>query len=109
MATYRVPLSPAPQRFAIALAKINYVLTVQWRESTEGGWFLDIADSSGVPILSGIPLVTGADLLAQFAYLNLGGQLIVRTDHATDEIPTFGNLGVDSNLYFVTEDTPPST
>ncbi len=58
-------------------------MTVVWRDapSMNGGYVLDIADANGKPIVQGIPFVTGADLLAQYAYLGIGGQLIVQTDY----------------------------
>jgi hypothetical protein len=46
-------------------------------------------------------LVTGADLLEQFGYLDLGGAFIVQTDHDIDAVPTFANLGTAGRLYFV--------
>ncbi|MNU03634.1 hypothetical protein D3C72_2477290 [compost metagenome] len=65
---------------------------------------LDIATAARVPILTGIPVVTGLDLLAQYAYLGFGGMLIVQTDHDADAVPTLGNIGIAGRLYFVTED-----
>lgn len=102
MATYEIPLSPTPQTFGIVLAQVAYNVTVQWRDADQGGWVLDLADENNVLIVGGIPLVTGADLLEQFDYLAIGGSLIVQTDHDTDAVPTFANLGVSSHLYFVT-------
>lgn len=101
MATWEIPLSPEPQRLAITLAGVAYVLTVRWRDADQGGWVLDIADGQSVPILAGVPLVTGADLLAQYAHLGFAGELIVQTDHDLDAVPTFENLGDTSHLYFV--------
>lgn len=98
---YEVPLRPQPEAFGITLAGKDYRLTVRWREATEGGWVLDIATSAGDPILMGVPLVTGADLLAQYPHLAFGGSLIVQTDHNPDAVPTFANLGQLSHLYFV--------
>lgn len=102
MARFEIPLSPQPQRFFIPLNGANYQFTVQWRDADQGGWVLDIADAQGAPILSGVPLVTGADLLAQFAYLGIGGKLTVSTDYAPDAVPAFTNLGLTSHLYFET-------
>lgn len=102
MATVEIPLSAEPQTFGIQLAGVQYQLTLIWRDDPQGGWVLDIADANSSPILSGVPLVTGADLLAQYAYLGFGGQLVVQTDHDVDAAPTFGNLGSSSHLYFVT-------
>jgi hypothetical protein len=53
--------------------------------------------------LPGLALVTGADLLAQYAYLNLGFSLVVGTDIAGQENPTKADLGITSHLYVVTE------
>jgi hypothetical protein len=64
------------------------------------GWVVDLLDDQDNPVVSGIPLVTGANLLEQYDYLNFGGQLIVQTDHDVDKIPTFENLGDECHLYF---------
>lgn len=102
MATvYEIPLSPSPQTFTVSLGGKSYQLTVQWRDAVEGGWALDIADSAGKPLVQGIPLVTGANLLDQFAYLGIAGQLRVQTDNDPDAVPAFDNLGNTSHLYFV--------
>jgi hypothetical protein len=53
-------------------------------------------------LVSGIPLVTGVDLLAPYAYLGFGGELLVATDGNTAAVPTYANLGTGSHLYFVT-------
>lgn len=104
MSTFEIPLDPSPQVFSIVLDGVAYVLTLIWRDFNMGGWVLDIADQTGAPIVGGLPLVTGADLLAQFAYLGIGGQLAVQTDHNPDAVPTFTNLGISSHLYFTTPD-----
>jgi hypothetical protein len=70
-------------------------------ENTFNGWCMDIFTSAGVPILSSIPLTTGADLLAQYAYLGLGFALFVATDDQPLKRPTYDNLGSTSHLYLV--------
>ena len=103
MAYVEIPLSPQPQTFSIQLGQITYKLTVAWNDDPAMQcWVLDIADVNGNAIVSGIPLVTGADLLAQYAYLGIGGSLAVLTDGDDTAIPTYENLGVNSHLYFVT-------
>ena len=102
MTVYEIPLTPTPQTFGITLAGIGFRMTVVWMAAPTGGWVLNIADASGNPIVSGIALVTGADLLAQYAYLGFGGSLVVQTDYNTDALPTFNNLGISSHVYFVT-------
>lgn len=97
---YEIPLSPAPQTFGITLGGQALIMTLQWREAGAACWLLDIADAAGNPMVAGIPLVTGHDLLEQYAYLGLGGALLVATDGDPDAMPTFDNLGVASHLYW---------
>ncbi len=91
-----------PQTFSITLGGVSYNLTLQYRSDPEGGWILDIADQSDNPILQGIPLVTGTNLLAQYAYLGLNGALYCQTSTDPDAVPTFDNLGSDGLIYWVT-------
>jgi hypothetical protein len=99
-AAFEIPLSPHAQFFVTSLAGVNYKLTFRWNDPAQI-WMMDIADSSGNPIISGIPLITGADLLAQYGYLNFGGALIVQSDVMPDAVPTLANLGKQGHLYFV--------
>lgn len=105
MTTFKIPLKATSQTFQIRLAGVIYQMSLNWRDAPiGGGWFLDIADASGNRILNGVPLVTGANLLAQYAYLGIGGELWVQTDSDAGAVPTFDNLGSTSHLYFVTPD-----
>ncbi|MBJ9732512.1 MULTISPECIES: phage baseplate plug protein [Burkholderia] len=104
MTTYlEIPLTPDPQTFTLTLSGIDYQMTIQYREAWGAGWILDVADASGNPLVSGIPLVTGTDLLGQYAYLGFGGRLWVQGAADPDEIPTFDDLGVGSKVYWVTD------
>lgn len=95
-----IPLLPTPQTLSITLGGTSYNLLFYWCQPSQC-WVMDIFDVGGNAILCGSPLITGADLLAQFAYLMFGGELIVQTDHDTDAVPTFTNLGSTGHLYFV--------
>lgn len=95
---YEIPLSPTPQTFGIAIGGTTYTLTVTW-SVVNASWMIEIADASGDPILTGIPMVTGANLLEQFAYLGLGFALVAQTDNAPDVVPTFADLGSTGHLY----------
>jgi hypothetical protein len=104
---YEIPLSGAPQQFSMQVAGTTYQFVFLYRDAPAAiaggsGWVLDIGDSTGAPIVCGIPLVTGADLLAQYAYLNFSAQIWVRSDGIPDAVPTFDNLGTDSHVYLVT-------
>lgn len=98
--SFEIPLTPQAQVFSIALGGIPYQLTLMWRDAVNGGWFIDIADQNTNPIVSGIPLVTGVDLLAQYAYLGFPGSLTVETSGDPTAVPTFENLGTTSKLIF---------
>jgi len=99
---YDIPLSAQSQRQSVVLLNVTYTFTVQWRDAA-GLWFLDIADASGNAIISGIPLVAGADLLGQYDYLGIGGALICSTDGDLTANPTKTNLGGASHLRFVVQ------
>lgn len=98
---YEIPLSAEPQTFKIPIGGTTYGLTVRWNVPN-ASWIIDIADASGNPIVSGIPMVTGADLLEQFGYLSFGFQLIAQTDNSPDTVPTFDAMGTTAHLYAVT-------
>lgn len=102
MATYEIPLDARPQRFYIQLAGISYELTFKFADAPDGGWIMDLADVDGNLLVGSIPLVTGHDLLEQYAYLGIGGQLFIQTDGDPDAVPMFANLGGESKLFFVT-------
>lgn len=100
MTPFEIPLSPKPQSFFIQLGEPTYSLTVKWND-VASCWVLDIADADQVPVLAGIPLVTGVDLLAQHRHLGFSGSLVVQTDNDADAVPTLGNLGLTGRVYFV--------
>jgi hypothetical protein len=95
-----IPLIPAPQSFRVQLVGVFYAMSVRWCIPA-GAWMLDIADANDEPIVCAIPLITGADLLAQYEYLGIGGQLIVQSDDDVNAVPTFENLGSIGHLYFI--------
>ena len=95
---YEIPMSPTPQTFRIILAGNTLRLTLLYRDAPPemaggAGWTVDIFNVNGEPVVCGVPLVTGADLLAQYLYLDFTGKLFVRSDGIPDAVPTFENLG----------------
>lgn len=100
---WEIPLSPLPQILRVNLAGTSYMLRLLYRSADMGGWIMDIADVTGNLLVCGIPLVTGADLLGQYGYLNFGGQLGIITDGDPDAVPTFDGLGSSSRLLWITE------
>lgn len=101
--TFTIPLENTPQMFNIALNGTLYSMTCKWNDASDQGWLLDIANATtNVVLVAGIPLITGADCLSGLEYLGIGGELIVYTNGDPFAVPTIDNLGVDSNLYFIT-------
>ena len=98
---YEIPTSNIPQTFTIQLAGVSYNLTLFWNDQN-ASWVLNIADADNNMLVGGIPVITGADLLAQYEYLGFGGQLRVQTDIDVDAVPTKDNLGTQGHIYFVT-------
>ena len=109
MATYyEIPLVPGQgQVLQTTLQGVTYTLKVVWNP-VAACWVMDILDETGlVPILRGVPLVTGHDLLEQYEYLYVGSNaaMMVTTvgvGESPDEVPTFSDLGIDGKLYYVT-------
>jgi hypothetical protein len=99
---FEIPLSGANQTFAITLNGTSYVLRFIFCQTTDSNacWLLDINDQNDAPIVCGIPLITGTDLLGQYQYLNFGFILYCFSDSVSSAIPTFANLGTTSHLYF---------
>lgn len=98
---YEIPTQPQNQTFSISLNGVTYNLRLKWN-APNASWVLDILDSQQDNILNGIPLITGADLLAQYAYLGIGGKLVVQSNYNPDEVPSYTTLGSTGNLYFLT-------
>jgi hypothetical protein len=103
MAVFQIPfVTPAlPQSMQISLNGVTYTIKVRWC-GPANCWTMDLSDASNNPIVQGIPLITGCDLLEQFAYLDLGFSLACQTANDTDAVPTFANLGQAGNLFVAT-------
>jgi len=97
----RIPLTPDNQRFNTVINGTNYTIRLLWRD--DSGWVMDLMDSGGQPIAIGIPLVTGANLLGQYAHLGLGFGLVILCDDPNQDYPTKLDLGIKSHLLSVME------
>ena len=101
MAEFLIPLTNIPQEFSISLSNREVTIFQRWNEWS--GWVIDLSDTATTtPIIAGLPLVTGCDLLEPFPELGFIGSLLVYTDGNSMSIPTIDNLGLDSNLYYMT-------
>lgn len=100
MTIFLMPLVAIAQSFNITLNNINYTITCRWNDAQDSGWVMDfvLADTL-VPLVFNVPLITGADLMDGLEYLGIGS-FIVYTDSDPLSVPTFDNLGVNSNVYY---------
>ena len=98
-----IPLVSGSQSFATRLGGVDYQFQIAYRNVTEGGYFLDIADGRGNPLVQGVPLVTGINLLAQYPDIGFAGRLWLQTASVPDALPTYDGLGTDSKLLWVTD------
>lgn len=101
MPAFEIPLIPAAQTFKIALSGTFYRFTFRWNDPANC-WMMDFADANNVPLAQGIPLIPGADLLQQYAYLGLPGRLVVQCDNDNTAVPGYADLGISGHLYYVT-------
>lgn len=99
---FLLPLTNIPQQFNITLADKNYIMTVRWNDAPDGGWLMGLADQlTGDQIVDNIAFTTGVNILDGLDYLGIGGQMVVYTNGNSSAVPTLDNLGVDSNVYFI--------
>lgn len=90
--TYAIPLTTGAQQFTIKLGENALQIRLVWREAQGGGWFMDLSDTDGTQVLSGLALRCGHDLLEEHAYLGLG-KLTVFLDGKSDSDPIYDDMG----------------
>jgi len=103
MQKFEIPLTPQNQQFFFDLGGTTYWLRFYFNNTLDENacWLLDISDVNKNPIITGIQLVTGIDLLGQFKYLGFNVILYCWSDGANPyAIPTFANLGQASHVYY---------
>lgn len=97
---YDVPTTSQPQSFSIQFPNgVTYTLRLQYLFAVNNPcWILDIEDALANPIACGLPLITGADLLAQLGSLGFDCSMFVTTDGDPTAPPSFYNLGTSAHL-----------
>ncbi|MGH8709742.1 MAG: phage baseplate plug family protein [Burkholderiales bacterium] len=103
MAEFRLPFSGIAEQIEVSLGGNPYLLRITWNAEMLT-WVLDINDGITLaPLIFGLAVVAGVDLVAQHPHFDFKGALIVYTDGAEFESPTFATLGNISNIYYVTD------
>jgi hypothetical protein len=101
--TFIIPLVSVPQEFEIELSGISLLIVCVWNEE-QPAWELNIYDGlSRAPLITTLPIVSGVDLLSQFAHIGIPGKLIALTEGDELMPPTLDNLGVGANLYYIVD------
>lgn len=100
MTLSELPLQPQNQSFSATISGSVYKFRVIWRG---GCWYLDLSDSNDSLIVGSMPLVTGSDLLGQYAHLGLGFSLFIVCNDDAQSCPTEYDLGTGSHLIVRTE------
>lgn len=97
---FKIPLKNIPQKFAIDLNGKSYIMISAWNPEMPA-WTLSLFDGeTEQPIFACLPIVSGVDLLAQYGYLEIGGELVCQTDGDEFAPPTLENLGQEASLYY---------
>lgn len=96
------PLRPEAQVMTIEMASVLYTVRFGWADTPDGGWFMDLGTYEGTPLIRGLPLTAGENILQQFDYLGIGGEIRVETDGNALVEPTYGNLGSNGKVFFIT-------
>ncbi|MDV7705001.1 phage baseplate plug protein [Acinetobacter pittii] len=92
---YEVPLNNGNQKFNIRLGGAQFKLQLIYRLEC---WYLDIFDSSENPLIAGLPLLMGDNLLVQHQHLIKGSLYVLNNNE--DESQAFSELGTMIKLYW---------
>jgi uncharacterized protein DUF6983 len=102
----QLPLTTdCPQSFKTQLGNTTYQFNLIWNDRSSV-WMMDIINPiTQAPIVSGIALVLGADLLEPYA-LEIGALVLV-DETGTGSEATLTSLGASVSLYWVSPDELP--
>jgi hypothetical protein len=99
MTTYEIPLSAGAQSFNARIFANVYRLRLLFADGQNPCWLLDIGDQDGVDLVCGIPVIPGADLLAQYPEIGFGFSLKCAVTKAPDAVPQYADMGDTMHLY----------
>ena len=107
MSSQIIPLNPSlTQGFSVQLTVNAQPLTLNFSLAYSvmaGVWQMAVADVNGNVLVASIPLITGlypgANLLAQYQYLQIGSAYLLNTGNAPVDYPGTNNLGQFSLLW----------
>lgn len=97
-----LPLPAGPSIFSVAIKGREFRFRFAYANTEGGGWYMDIGDADSNPLICGLPLTTGLNLLGQFGYLGLDFGLYVSVDGRPDEAPDYQDMGNGLHVKVVT-------
>lgn len=100
MSVFEIPVTAANQSVTIRLDGTDYILRWVWRDEASA-WALDVSDSGGAPIVRGIPILPGLDLLGPYRHLGFVGKLYVQSEGDPLQEITYDGFGTVHKLYYV--------
>lgn len=100
MALYEIPLTPDNQTFSLRIGDNTLGFRLIFRDAA--GWVIDMASAAGDTLIQGLPVLGGVDMLAPYAYLELGVKLFAVSGENVPEHPNATTLGNGSRLLFMT-------
>lgn len=92
---YEIPLNNGNQKFNIRLGGVQYKFQLIYRVKS---WYLDIFDTAENPLIAGLPLVMGDNLLIQHQHIIKGSLYVLNTNE--DENQAFSDLGTLIKLFW---------
>lgn len=97
-----IPLEKlSSQEFRMPLENTFYRWRVRWNSRTKYFSF-DLYDDDSNPLLLGVPMLKGANLLNAFQDIPIGGLFMITTDEEEGEA-TLENIGESVNLVHLTQ------
>lgn len=97
MNVIEIPVSNKNQQFDIQLGGGRYRIRLVYRQFC--GWVADMMDQAGADIFTGVPLVSGTDILEPYRYMGFNGSLIFVCDETAGEL-SLSEFGRKNRLYF---------
>lgn len=97
MKVIEIPVSNKNQQFDIQLGGGRYRIRLVYRQFC--GWVADMMDQAGTDIFTGVPLVSGTDILEPYRYMGFNGSLIFVCDETAGEL-SLSEFGRKNRLYF---------
>lgn len=102
MAIYIIPTFDDPfYTQTTSLDGVQYLLEFRYNQR-ENSWYLNVSLDDATPLVKGVKIVLGSDLLGRFVDRRMPtGRLVAIANGEDDSTPGMGELGVDRRVTLV--------